>query len=87
MAAYEYTALDTTGREHRGVRRRALGAAIPGQVVRLAVAVVLEVRLVVLLVVGDEVVEGETVMGGDEVDRRGGATVGAATSVYGPSAR
>jgi hypothetical protein len=37
-------------------------------VVVLAVAVVLEVRLVVLLVVADEIVEREAVVAGDEVD-------------------
>ena len=49
---------------------RALGAAVPGPVVVGPVAVVLLVRLVVLLVVGDEVGEREAVVGGDEVDRR-----------------
>ena len=34
----------------------------------------LAVRLVVLVVVGNEIVQGETVMGGDEVDRRPGST-------------
>jgi hypothetical protein len=34
----------------------------------LAVGVQLAVRVVVLLVVADEVEEGETVVGGDEVD-------------------
>ena len=36
----------------------------------MAVAVVLAVRLVVLVVVGDEVAKGKTVMSGDEVDAR-----------------
>ena len=46
----------------------ALDAAVPGVVVVGAVPVVLAVRLVVLLVVGDQVVQGEAVVGGDEVD-------------------
>src|SRR5262249_23617530 len=41
---------------------------VPAVVVRRAVAIVLAVRLVVLLVVADEVVQRETVMRGDEVD-------------------
>ena len=43
-------------------------AAVPAQVVVDAVAVALAVRLVVLVVVGDEVVEREAVVRGDEVD-------------------
>src|SRR5690606_11777074 len=46
---------------------RAFGAAVPAVVVVAAVAVVLPVRLVVLTVVGDEVAQGEAVVGGDEV--------------------
>ena len=42
----------------------------------LAVLVVLAVRLVVLLVVGDEVAEREAVVRGHEVDARDGATAG-----------
>src|SRR5690606_22229262 len=49
-------------------------AAVPAAVVVMAVAVVLEVRLVVLLVVGPEIGQRETVMRGDEVDARPGAT-------------
>ncbi len=49
----------------------ALHAAVPRPVVVRAVLVVLEVGLVVLLVVRDEVVQREAVVGGDEVDRRG----------------
>ena len=44
------------------------GAAVPGAVVVAAVGVALEVGLVVLLVVGDQVVHREAVVGGDEVD-------------------
>ena len=43
-------------------------AAVPGVVVIGPVTVLLEVRLVVFAVVGDEVVEGEAVVAGDEVD-------------------
>ena len=49
---------------------RALDAAVPGLVVVVAVAVVLAVRLVVLVVVGDQVVQREAVVRGDEVDAR-----------------
>src|SRR5207244_3504346 len=64
-------------REYHRVVGLALGAAVPGAVVRLAVVVVLAVGLVVLLVVGDEIAQGEAVVGGDEVDRRvGPAAVG-----------
>ena len=56
--------------EHLRVVGRPLGAAVPGAVVVGPVAVVLAVRLVVLLVVGDEVVQREAVVRGDEVDRR-----------------
>ncbi len=48
----------------------ALHAAVPRPVVVGAVAVVLAVGLVVLAVVGDQVAQGEPVVGGDEVDRR-----------------
>ena len=47
---------------------RALDAAVPAQVVVGAVAVVLAVRLVVLPVVRDQVVQREAVVAGDEVD-------------------
>ena len=56
----------------RRVVGRALGAVVPRPVVGMAVLVVLAVGLVVLVVVGDEVGEGEAVMGGDEVHRRPG---------------
>ena len=54
--------------EDRRVVGRALDAAVPGQVVVVAVAVVLAVGLVVLVVVGHQVGEREAVVGGDEVD-------------------
>src|SRR5207237_7240796 len=47
---------------------RAFNAAVPRPVVGMAILVVLAVRLVVPLVVGDEIVESEPVMGSDEVD-------------------
>ena len=53
--------------DHRVVGRP-LGAVVEGPVVALAVVVVLAVGLVVLLVVGDEVAQGEAVVGGHEVD-------------------
>src|SRR5258708_35402994 len=46
----------------------AFAAAVPDVIGVVAVAVLLAVRLVVLVVVTDEIVEGEPVMGGDEVD-------------------
>ena len=47
----------------------ALDPAVPGPIVALTVPVALSVGLVVLLVVGHEVPQGETVMCHDEVDR------------------
>ena len=47
---------------------RSFDPAVPARVVVGAVAVVLAVRLVVLLVVRDEIVEREPVVAGDEVD-------------------
>ena len=52
----------------RGIVGGAFDAAIPASVVVGAVAVLLAVRLVVLLVVGDQIVQGEAVVTGDEVD-------------------
>src|SRR5690606_13234704 len=56
----------------RGIVRRPFVAMVPGQVVRMAVAIAFGVGLVVLVVVADEVVQGETVVRGDEVDARPG---------------
>ena len=50
----------------------AFGAAVPREVVRVAVAVVFAVRFVVLVVVGDEIVQREAVVRGDEIDARPG---------------
>ena len=66
----EVAALALAGGHDGGVVGRPLDAHVPGAVVVRPVLVVLEVGLVVLLVVGDEVVEREAVVGGDEVDRR-----------------
>ena len=55
---------------------RAFDAAVPGEVLVGAVAVVFAVGLVVLVVVADEVVEGEAVVAGDEVDGVQGASGG-----------
>ncbi len=49
---------------------RPFDAAVPRPVVVGPVLVALLIGLVVLLVVGDEVAQGEAVVGGDEVDRR-----------------
>src|SRR6201999_1128493 len=54
--------------QHGLVVGRSLGAAIPRTVGRAAVAVAFAVRLVVLVVVARPVVQGEAVMGGDEID-------------------
>jgi len=51
-----------------GVVGRPFPAAVPTVIVVGSVAVVFAVGLVVLLVVGDEVIEREAVVGGDEVD-------------------
>ena len=51
-----------------GVGSRAFDATIPAPVVVGAVAISLAVGLVVLLVVGNQVVQGEAVMAGDEVN-------------------
>src|SRR5690606_42100261 len=53
---------------------RPLASVIPGQVVVAAILVVLAIGLVVLVVVTHHVAQGETVMGGDEVDRGVGTT-------------
>ena len=58
-------------------------AVVPGPVAVGAVAVALAVVLVVLDVVGDEVGEGEAVVGGDEVDRRDRPAVPAPEQVAG----
>src|SRR5882762_9334436 len=47
----------------------------------MPVAVVFTVSLVVFFVVADEVLQGETVMGGDEVDARPGTTAAIAEDV------
>ena len=53
---------------HRGIVGRSFDATVPAQVVGGAIEIVVTVRLVVLGVVGDEVVEREAVVAGDEVD-------------------
>jgi hypothetical protein len=67
--------------EDPGIVGWSLDAAVPGAVLIVAVAVVLEVGLVVLLVVGDEVVECDAVVRGDEVDRRQRAPTAAAVEI------
>src|SRR6202035_3795033 len=56
-------------REDRGILGGALGAAVPRPVVVAAVPAALAVGLVVLVVVGHQVGQGEAVVTGDEVDR------------------
>src|ERR1700680_4005295 len=55
-----------------GVVGLPLLAAIPGVIVVGSVAVFFAIGLVVLFVVGDQVVERETVVRGDEIDAGGG---------------
>ena len=64
-----------------GVVGRPLHPAVPAQVPVAAVAVALAVRLVVLRVVRDEVVEREAVVAGDEVDAGPGLAVLVAVDV------
>src|SRR4051812_2459788 len=51
-----------------GVVGVAFGAVVPGAVVALAVVVAFAIGLVVLLIVGHQVVQGEPIVRGDEVD-------------------
>ena len=60
--------LPAAQREDLGIVRRAFGAAVPGAVVTVPVAVLLAVRQVVALVVGDEIVQREAVVRRDEID-------------------
>ena len=60
--------------EDRGVVGGALDAAVPGAVPGLAVTIAVAVGTVVLVVVADQVEQGEAVVGGDEVDARGRGT-------------
>src|SRR5690606_25652198 len=66
------------------VVRRPLDAAVGREVGLVAVAVVLAVGLVVLLLVGDEVLQREPVVGGDEVDGGERAAAGALVEVGRP---
>ena len=61
--------LPAADREHGRIVGRSLDAAVPAPVGVAAVAVPLAVGLVVFLVVGDQVVQGEAVVAADEVDR------------------
>ena len=66
----EVPQLPLAERVDRRIVGLALDAVVPAAVVVVPVLVRLEIRLVVLLVVGDEVAEREAVVRGDEVDRR-----------------
>src|SRR6185436_9638752 len=66
----EVAALPRAQIEHALIRRVPFDAAVPAQVVVLAVGVLLAVSLVVLAVVADEVGQREAVVRGDEVDAR-----------------
>ena len=71
--------------EHGGVVGGALGAAVPRPVVVGAVVVVLAVGLVVLVVVGDQVAQGEAVVDRDQVHRGGRAAPRPAVHVRRPA--
>ena len=60
--------LPVAQRLDRRIVGRPFDAAVPAHVVVRAVAIVFAVRLVVLVVVGDQVVEREAVVAGHEVD-------------------
>ena len=90
---------DTLGQQQRGqevpllpgpqgqdgrVIGRALDTAVPGPVVVAAVPVALPVGLVVLVVVGDQVLQGKPVVSGDEVDRGDRAPAVLLVQVAGP---
>jgi len=51
-----------------GIVRRAFDAAVPASVLLAAITVVLAVFFVVLLVIGDEVAEGEAIVARNEID-------------------
>ena len=53
---------------HSRIAGRPFRTAVPRTVVTFAVAVFLAVGLVVLFIVGNQIVQSKTVMGGDEVD-------------------
>ena len=65
---HEVAGLASTQREDRRIVGRAFDAAVPAQIVVVAVAVVLAVGLVVLEVVAHQIPECEAVVAGDEVD-------------------
>ena len=52
------------------VIRRSFDAAVPREIIIVAVLVAFAVRLIVLFVVADQVVERETIVRGDEIDAR-----------------
>ena len=56
-------------------------STVPRSVVAGTVAVVLAIGLVVFVVVGHEITQGETVVDRDEVDRRGGPSVAGAVEI------
>ena len=43
--------------------------AVPRAIIRAAIQIVFSVRLIVLVVIRNQVIESKTIMGGDEVDR------------------
>src|SRR6478672_7547271 len=60
----------TTELENLRVFGRTFFAVVPGMIIVIAIAILFSVGLVMLLVVTDEVVKGETVVRGDEIDAR-----------------
>jgi hypothetical protein len=65
----EVALLASAQRLYSPVFGRPLDAAVPRAVVPEPVSVVLAVGLVMLVVIGDQVAQGKTVVAGDEVDR------------------
>ncbi len=66
-----------------GVLGRTLDAAVPAQVVSMAVVVVLEIRLVVAIVVAHQIAQREAVVRGHEIDAGGGLAAVVAEHVAG----
>src|SRR5438445_259337 len=58
--------------------RPTLGAIVPGQIVVVAVAVLLAIGRILLALIGDDVGQRYAVMGGDEIDRAAGWLAGLA---------
>src|SRR5271165_6773795 len=69
--------------ENDRVVGRSLGSAVPAIVAARAVAVLLAVGIIMLVIVGDKVLERETVVAGDEVDAGGRGAPGLLVEIAG----